>query len=329
MTDDPMPGHTIEITSIERRSNVLTPSGLPCLKTVPTINLTAGCAHRCVYCYARGYRTHPGDRRVEVYSNLYDKLADELPRKRKKPVAVSFSPSSDMFQPIDEVLDMAYRIIELLFSHGVGVAFLTRGRIPDEHLELLLSRPELVRAQIGLLTNDEKLLAQIEPGAASAEQRVEQGRRLIAGGVHAQFRLDPIMPNVTDSDEQFDALLKAISKTGCRRIAASVMFLRPAVTGALKRNVKDSELLARILRPFQRTVRVQLEGTGSATFALPLEQRRAIHQRLQTIATQYGLSVHLCGCKNPDVTSQVCHISGQWGNSEAKPRQQLLFDSDE
>jgi len=44
-----------EVIRAERKAAVLTPSSLACLTHVPTVNLTAGCAHECHYCYARGY----------------------------------------------------------------------------------------------------------------------------------------------------------------------------------------------------------------------------------------------------------------------------------
>jgi len=83
---------------------VLTPSSLACLAHVPTVNFTAGCAHECPYCYARGYLTHPGEGKIRFYTNTLAKLREELRRKRKKPTTVYFSPSSDLFQPVPEVL---------------------------------------------------------------------------------------------------------------------------------------------------------------------------------------------------------------------------------
>ena len=67
---------------------MLTPSSLACLAHVPTVNLTAGCAHECCYCYARGYLTHPGEGRVAFYTNTLAKLRDEL-RKRPDPKSLS------------------------------------------------------------------------------------------------------------------------------------------------------------------------------------------------------------------------------------------------
>ena len=85
---------------IERKSAVLTPSSLACLANIATINLTAGCAHRCIYYYTQGYTTLPRDGTVHLYGNTAVKLAEELRRKRQLSRAVYFSPSSDLFQPV-------------------------------------------------------------------------------------------------------------------------------------------------------------------------------------------------------------------------------------
>jgi len=94
----------MQVIRVERKAAVLTPSSLACLAHVPTVNFTAGCAHECHYCYARGYLTHPGEGKIRFYTNTLAKLREELRRKRKKPTTVYFSPSSDLFQPVPEVL---------------------------------------------------------------------------------------------------------------------------------------------------------------------------------------------------------------------------------
>lgn len=42
----------IELSRGERKSTVLTPSSLGCLTRAATVNVTAGCALGCIYCYA-------------------------------------------------------------------------------------------------------------------------------------------------------------------------------------------------------------------------------------------------------------------------------------
>lgn len=75
----------LEVTPIQRKSAILSRSSLACLKILPTVNLTVGCGHQCIYCYTQGYSIFPGDGKVQYYANAYEKLADELPRKRKRP----------------------------------------------------------------------------------------------------------------------------------------------------------------------------------------------------------------------------------------------------
>ena len=71
------------IVGTRRKSSVLTPSSLACLKDTPAINLTSGCAHGCLYCYARGYSTYPENNRVIIYENILEKIKKELINKRK------------------------------------------------------------------------------------------------------------------------------------------------------------------------------------------------------------------------------------------------------
>ena len=63
---------------------------------------------------ARGQQTHRGEAKVRFYANTLARLRKELPRKRKKPVAVHFSPSSDPFRPVPDVLNMAYDVFRFL-----------------------------------------------------------------------------------------------------------------------------------------------------------------------------------------------------------------------
>ena len=74
-------GTMVQVILAERKSAVLTPSSLACLAHVPTVNLTAGCAHECRYATLAGYLTHPGEGRVTFYTNTLAKLREELRRK--------------------------------------------------------------------------------------------------------------------------------------------------------------------------------------------------------------------------------------------------------
>jgi DNA repair photolyase len=315
----------IQVIASERKSAVLTPSSLACLAHVPTINLTAGCAHECRYCYARGYLTHPGEGKIRFYTNTLVKLRDELRRKRKKPTTVYFSPSSDPFQPVPEVLDMAYDVFRILLESEIGVAFVTKGRIPERHRRLLAAHGPLVQGRIGLITLDSGVLAAFEPGAATPKVRLAQAAELIGAGVPVEARLDPILPGVTDGEECLEPLCAALAGIGVRKIAASVLFLRPAVIGSLRRHVKDQVMLKRLLDRFANAEPLAIHAENSRVRALPTEARLEIIERLKSIALRHGLEVLVCACKNPDISRGSCHISGRWPPAAHSASQLELF----
>ncbi len=308
----------VKVTLIDRKSNALTPSSLRCLSHLPTINMTAGCVHGCAYCYIRGYSQYPGDDAVVVYRNTAEQVARELKRKRKRPIAVYFCPSSDAFMPVQEVLDQSYRTMRLLLENDIGVQFVTKGAIPDRFFDLFSHRPERVAGQIGLTSLNEKLNTAIEPNAASADRRLKDLGRLIDIGVAASLRADPLIHGVTDNDTGIDSLFAQASRQGVRDVSVSYLFLRPAITGSLKRSIQDPELLRRILEPFDQVGRspIRGKGTGSATH-LPTDVRQANLGRIRTIAERHNLKLKICGCKNTDLTVGKCHLTNLTSTARA------------
>ena len=306
---------------------MLTPSSLACLARVPTINLTAGCAHECRYCYARGYLTHPGEGRVTFYTNTLAKLREELRRKRKKPATVYFSPSSDPFQPVPEVLDMTHDVFQFLLESGIGVAFVTKGRIPERHRKLLAAHAPLVQGRVGLITLDPGVAALFEPGAATPEARLARAANLIGAHIPIEARLDPILPGVTDGEDCLEPLCDALARIGVRRIAASVLFLRPAVVASLRRNIGDKVMLGRLLDSFADSQTLAIHAANSRVRALPTTSRVEIIQRLTAIAVHHGLETLVCACKNPDISRGSCHISGRWSSAADGDSQLGLFPS--
>jgi len=314
-----------QVIPVDRKSAVLTPSSLACLAHVPTVNLTAGCAHECRYCYARGYMTHPGEGRVTFYTNTLTKLREELRRKRKRPTTVYFSPSSDPFQPVPAVLNMAYDVFGSLLRSGIGVAFVTKGRIPERHRNLLAAYAPLVQGRIGLIALDPAIVAAFEPGAATPAQRLRQAAELIGAHIPVEARLDPILPGVTDGADCLEPLCEALARTGVRKIAASVLFLRPAVVGSLRRHVKDKLVLRRLLDRFAGSKPLAIHSGNSRVRALATSPRLEIIERLKSIADRYGLEVLVCACKNPDISRGSCHISGRWPPATRTGSQLELF----
>src|SRR4030065_612624 len=74
--------------STERRSHVLHPFAIPCMQGVLALNVTRGCAHACVYCYARAYPEAPP--RGQLFG--YEKPPPPLPPGHHGPFAPGAPP---------------------------------------------------------------------------------------------------------------------------------------------------------------------------------------------------------------------------------------------
>jgi len=275
---------------------------------MPTINITEGCVHGCAYCYTQGYTNYPGAGRVVVFDNIPDLVKAELPKKRRKPGRVYFSPSSDAFQPLQAVQDVAYETMSTLLRAGVEVAFLTKGAIPERFFGLFSQFPTKIFAQIGITTLNEQLQQALEPGAASPSQRLDALENLTRIGISVRARLDPLAPGVTDTEENLTSLLVELAKRQVKSIAASYLFLRSAFAQRL------SELLRQFAVETGRTSpwpwHRLADGVGGGQMIDVAERQVRFHQ-LKTLAEKHGIDVYVCACKNPDLgLTSNCRIAG-------------------
>lgn len=296
----------MEIVARERRGPILTPSSIPCLRSLPTINITQGCSLGCTYCYIKSYRDYPGPDRVVLFTNTAALVAEELKRKRKRPERVYFSPSSDAFQYLPEVQQATYETMRALLDAGVEVAFLTKGFVTDRFLGLFEKHAHLVHAQVGLTSLDHTIWRTLEPRTSPPDHRVQTMRALVSIKLRVTARLDPLIPDVTDASPAVDSLLEAISASGVTFAAASYMFLRPAfakiLASTLKRLQPDQQ-------PEEWSYQEFTDGRSGGQ-SIGEQERRERFARLADIGRQYGITVSPCRCKNPGLADGSCHIAG-------------------
>jgi len=292
-----------------KKSQLLTPSSLPCLAKIPTINISAGCLHNCVYCYSKGYSNYPGDNNITVYGNLVDKLSEELARKHKPPYAVYFCPSCDPFQPVQEILDCSFELMKLLLYKNIGVQFVTKGKIPERFLELFSKYRNIVSGQIGITYTEDRIRKILEPGTTSVANRFKNIKALTLLDIDVTVRADPLIHSLTDSQTQIEELCSEIANTGAKQLAVSYLFLRPAIKKSLESNISDKKLLTKIIDSYKTGGKIKIGTGNSAGVALPADIRNQLYEHIRKRAQQFGISVHICGCKNNDITSESCRIT--------------------
>lgn len=296
----------VEVVVRERKPPILTPSAIPCLRGLPTVNITEGCALGCTYCYIQGYTHYPGPNRIVLFANTPEVLGAELLRRRRKPRRVYFSPSSDAFQYLPQVQDVSLRTMQVLLNAGIEVAFLTKGFVKHEFLALFRTAPQRVFAQVGITTLDRRLWRAFEPRTAPPEMRLNTIRSLVASGVHTTARLDPLIPDLTDTEANLVPLLGALRCAGVREVAASYLFLRPGfaakLTAQLQANMAGAAPRSWTHEPFDG------DCTGGVMIAREERQRR--FAMLGALGDSMGIRVRLCRCENPELAGAGCEIAG-------------------
>ena len=110
--------------------------------------------------------------------------------------------------------------MRVLLEVGVEVAFLTKGVAGERFIELFARTPHLTFAQVGITTLQCSLSAKIEPDAASPSQRLSGIASLTRVGVSVTARLDPLIPDVTDTRESLVTLLSELRRVDIGAAAA-------------------------------------------------------------------------------------------------------------
>ena len=176
---------------------ILTKSGIPGAEYV--INPYVGCAHECLYCYARfmkrfSHHPEPWGRFVDARIN-----APELvPRKPGKyGSSVMLSSVTDCYQPLERKYRLTGKVLEKLLYLQPRLNILTKSDLVTRDIELLKQFRDLT-VSFSLSTPDDAIARQVEPGAAPPSRRFDALRVLHEAGIHTVIFVSPILPEITD-----------------------------------------------------------------------------------------------------------------------------------
>ncbi len=291
----------------ERKGRLLTPAQFGCLEGIPALNITNGCLFRCTYCYARGYSQAPKEREVQLYGNLPNLLKEEIQRRRILPSWVVLNTSSDCFQTHPDILKVTYQTIQILLNHRIGVSFLTKGIIPQYFFDLFSQFQEKILPQIGLVSLSEDYWRRYEPGTPSPDERLKNIEEFKKIGIYPEIRIDPIVPFVTDREEEVNRLFKKLSELGIGRVTLSYLHLRPLIQ---KQFIEElSPFHQKLMEACFRLQEWRKVGSSTKTKLIPRPIREKGYERIKGIAERYGIKASICQCKNPDLQGDLCSSS--------------------
>ncbi len=256
-----------------------------------SLNPYMGCAHRCAFCYVRGFERRadrPSDQRygtsVRVKVNIVDVLRAELRRRGWRRETVAIGAATDPYQPAEGRYRLTRRCIEALGEARTPLDLITRGPLIVRDLDVLTAaatRAE-VRVSVSIATLDESLSAWLEPGVAPPRQRLRTIGRLTDAGIAAGVALAPVLPGLTDAPRDLAAVLHAARDAGATHAWSNVLNLRPGTREHFL-SVLEREWPSELER-YRRLYPAGGSGYLRGADARPLEQRIAAVRRGAGIA---------------------------------------------
>ncbi len=182
------------------------------------INPYIGCAHSCIYCYAKfmcKYTGHsePWGSFVDVKINAVDVLARELKKAWQKKIFVGSV--TDAYQPMEREYKLTRKILELLSRIKTSIYIQTKSDLICRDLDTLktLSDVEVCWTIITLDDTERQLL---EPGATPIQNRLKALENFSSAGIKTAVFVGPLMPFM--SEERVAELLAELSNRGARKI---------------------------------------------------------------------------------------------------------------
>jgi DNA repair photolyase len=229
-------GHDVEYFTIASKSLL---NRCVSRRRVPfewTINPYRGCEFGCKYCYAR--YTHEFmemrdgvafEQKIYVKQHAGELLRQEL-RKVKTGESIAIGAATDPYQPAEKRYEVTRAILEEFARHdGFHLGIITKSNLVLRDLDVLqeISRRNDFSVHVTVTTLDAALARILEPRAPRPDLRLEAIRTLNRAGIRVAMSGSPVLPGITDSPKDLEALVRAAARAGASNIFAGPLFLKP------------------------------------------------------------------------------------------------------
>jgi len=241
-------GHDVEYFTLPVRSllNRCTGSRMP---FTWTINPYRGCEFACKYCYAR-YTHEFMEMRdgIEFEQKIYAKqhaaelLRQEL-RRVKQGEDIAIGTATDPYQPIERKLEITRAILQEFARHsGLELGIVTKSAMVVRDIDLLreISRKNWISVSVTVTTTDAELARVLEPRAPRPDLRLQALKQLRDAGVRAGVICAPVLPGITDSPRQLEAVVRAAAEAKACHIYANPLFLKPCSAAVFMPFLKEN-----------------------------------------------------------------------------------------
>ena len=225
----------VEYFDIETRSLVGRCSGTR-MPFVWTVNPYRGCEFGCKYCYARYAHEFmelrdPEQFERKIYAKRFDAASFRKELVKVKPSqSLWIGTATDPYQPAERRYGITRRILQVIAKErGLKVGITTKSDLVARDAELLqtIAQNSVVHVNMTVTTTDAALARLVEPFAPRPDLRFKAVKELARAGIPVTILGNPVMPFITDREENLDAVCAAAKAAGAVCFSAHALFLKP------------------------------------------------------------------------------------------------------
>ncbi|HEU4605123.1 MAG TPA: radical SAM protein [Nitrososphaera sp.] len=199
------------------------------------INPYQGCGHRCAYCYATYEWSPEFYDKVYAKSNAPEVLDGQLAAWKSDMVnPVMVASATDAYQPAELRYGLTRRCVQVLQKYNVPYYVFTKSAIIERDLELHRQYGHNCFIVWSITTCSEKIRRAVEPGTPPASRIFEAIKKFTDAGVCCGVNVDPIMPLITDTDEELEAVVKSCKDAGLQHVFGAMLRLRTDIWERMK-----------------------------------------------------------------------------------------------
>ena len=259
-----------------------------------TVNPYRGCAHGCVYCDARANQyglSENFEETVFVKENAAEVLEKQLPRLKRG--VVSTGGVCDSYQPIEKERRLTRKVVKALAGHRFPVEVLTKSDLVLRDLDLYAEASCRSWACVffTITTFDEQIAGRFEPGASPPDRRLEAMRQVAGAGVMTGVAMMPLLPGVTDGDDNIKDIVSRVRDAGGQFVLAGGLTLKEGAQRQRYIGVLESHY-PQVLPLYE-----QLYGSGFETRGSYGPQ---LLRRVREVCLQHGIADRMSRPVLPD-----------------------------
>lgn len=196
------------------------------------LNIYRGCEHCCTYCFARYSHQYLQDddffHHIYVKENIVEILEKKLQSKSWKREVINLGGVTDSYQPAEKQKKIMPQILKLLIKYKTPAIISTKSSLILRDIELLKELDKVAGIQIAftITTLDKNIANNLEPGASPIKERIESIKKLKEAGLTVGWHLMPIIPYLTATKSNLNAIFKMAEKCQVDYMIMSMLNLR-------------------------------------------------------------------------------------------------------